>query len=231
MDRGMGGPQDIMSGRPGEGSRLEFLPRHPTCSLQEPGQPEALRTLAPGLGLAGHIRLGRRKLVTESRAGWSQGKRGRNWTSTPGPQDWRTAGGERASGLRPSFSWNRCPRQGHSDSFPFQPGKPPPYSPALGCGAWRKKPGAPKGSVPAQVPASLPGLARPKATQAGAPTDRCPWCGRRAWQPWCWCWCCPLRACAGALCEPCDRAPPRESRFQDKSVLKAAGLGGMKRPG
>lgn len=30
--------------------------------------------------------------MTESRVGWNQGKRGRNWTSMPGPQDWRTAG-------------------------------------------------------------------------------------------------------------------------------------------
>ena len=65
----------------------------------------------------------------------------------------------------------------------FRSGKPPPYSPARGCGTWRKRPGAPKGSVPAQVPASLPGLARPKATQAGAPADRRPWWGRKARQP------------------------------------------------
>lgn len=58
----------------------------------------------------------------------------------------------RGSGLQPSVSWHWSQppahlRQGHSNSFPFQPGKPPPCPhPALGCGARRERPGAPRSS-------------------------------------------------------------------------------------
>lgn len=67
-------------------------------------------------------------------------------------------GVEKASGLLPSFSWSRsrpptCQRQGHSDSFPFHPGKPPPC-PHPHPGLWgpEEEAWSPQGQAPAHTP-------------------------------------------------------------------------------
>lgn len=146
--------------------------------------------------LAGHI--------SSSEEPQQKGKELDLWASAPRlPRGWGRRGTPDFSlpfpgaGARPLPA--RVRRQGLTNSFPFQPGKPP-HCPTLilGCGAWRKRPAAPKGSPP---PHPAPG--RWAYPWPGAAMDPSPRTRKQALQPppgpspAC---SCPLWTCARAWC-------------------------------
>lgn len=184
-----------------------FSPRdtQPTASKNRPG----LRSLGhwrKGWALPGYVWPPEKKLMAERGCGpelgatWprcpaarpaqkNQSKGGRNWISAPGRLGWLRLGRRGAldpSPPLPGADARPCPRQGHRDSFPFQPGKPPPCPhPTLCCQTWKRDLEPPRAAFPPKF-LQLFQLARagaPRPPWPGAPTDTCPRMGKMAQQP------------------------------------------------